>query len=333
MITIQEIADIVGVSRGTVDRVINHRGKVKAEVEEKILKIINEKGYQQKQRKKNITIGVITQLNKSSFMGEIQKGLDRAIEEYEPQGVHIHILHSDTVDEKEQLSLIDKLEESGIDALAIMPVDHDNITKRINELIDKGIPTVTFNSDISGTKRVCFVGMDNRKSGKVAANLLAMLTHKHGEILVITGYFTNRANSMRVESFVNEIQKYPDMKLLGVQCSYDEEHAVKEIVKSSLQTNNRIAGIYLVSAGQEGIYNAFSDLNYLNYRPFVIAHDVTENNIKRLKRGDFNFLIDQESHLQGYIAIQILFNILRKKKNPDKEEYYTNIQLKTKESI
>ena len=45
MATIKEIAELAGVSRRTVDRVINHRGSVKPDTEEKIKKIIEELSY------------------------------------------------------------------------------------------------------------------------------------------------------------------------------------------------------------------------------------------------------------------------------------------------
>lgn len=41
----KEIARICGVSRGTVDRVVNNRGKVKPETEKRILETICQLGY------------------------------------------------------------------------------------------------------------------------------------------------------------------------------------------------------------------------------------------------------------------------------------------------
>ena len=62
-------------------------------------------------------------------------------------------------------------------ALLIMPVDCESVREKLESLsVEKKIPVVTFNSDIVGSKRVCFVGMDNRKSGRTAAGLLGMLT-------------------------------------------------------------------------------------------------------------------------------------------------------------
>ena len=75
---------------------------------------------------------------------------------------------------------------------------------------------VTFNSDIVGSKRVCFVGMDNRKSGRTAAGLLGMLTRGKGKILIITGYFSNHVDNQRVDGFLEEVKKeYPSWKLQG----------------------------------------------------------------------------------------------------------------------
>ena len=45
-VTIKDIAKIAGVSRGTVDRVINNRGNVSKKVEESILTIAQELGYE-----------------------------------------------------------------------------------------------------------------------------------------------------------------------------------------------------------------------------------------------------------------------------------------------
>ena len=42
----QQIADLAGVSRGTVDRALNNRGRIRPEVAEKIKMIAKELGYQ-----------------------------------------------------------------------------------------------------------------------------------------------------------------------------------------------------------------------------------------------------------------------------------------------
>ena len=65
--TIKEIARLCGVSRGTVDRVLNKRGKVKPETEALILKTIEEMGYT-----KNVVI--LTQPEGYHRCGALQRG-------------------------------------------------------------------------------------------------------------------------------------------------------------------------------------------------------------------------------------------------------------------
>ncbi len=337
--TIQKIADIAGVSRGTVDRVLNKRGGVKPEVAQKIQKIAEEIGYVHKRKgiidkRKHIKIGVITQLSKSSFTSEIQRGIEAAGKMLVVTGVELIIKEIETVDEYAQKKCIDELVEDGVSGIALMPVESNIIRSSINDLVEnKNIPVVTFNSDIIGTKRSCFVGLDNRKSGKTAAGLMAMLTSGKGKVLIITGFFSNNVNNQRVDGFIEEIKEsFNDIELIGVQCSFDDALEVEKIILGAMENFNDLKGIFVVSSGQDGIKKAFESLN-IKQRPYVIIYDDTAINESILKDNFADFLIDQELYFQGYKAPFILSDILIENKMPKDEYIYTHINIKTKYSI
>lgn len=338
-VTIQQIAERANVSRGTVDRALNHRGRIDSEVEERILRIASELGYVQKKYKKNnkkkkIKIGVITQLAKASFMLEINKGIRQAREELKDWGVEIVWREGFGVDEKEQAGNIDALAKEGIQGLAIMPVDCDLIRDKINYLTDeKKIPVVTFNSDIVGTRRICFVGMDNKQSGKTVAGLMGLMTRGIGKILIITGYFSNMANNARVDGFVEEIKNsYPELEIAGVQGSFDEANEVEQIIENAMINISGINGIFVVSGGQEGVKAAFEKLA-IEKRPYVIIYDQTPKNEMAVKDGIVDFLIDQNGFFQGYRSLYVLTNILMKNVIPEKEKLFTEIKIKTKYNL
>ena len=67
------------------------------------------------------------------------------------------------------------------------------------------LPIITFNSDIVGTNRVCYVGLDNKRSGMTAAGLMGMLTRGTGKVLVIT-VSSNSVNNLRVDGFIQELK-------------------------------------------------------------------------------------------------------------------------------
>lgn len=338
--TIQQIAELAGVSRGTVDRALNHRGRIRPDVAEKIWKIADEIGYRPKhtEKRKGVTdhavkIGVVTQLSKSSFMIQVNQGIRDAQKELEERGVTLVWKDILTVDEQEQLQAIDQLVSEGIHGLALMPIECESVRLKINELVDEyHIPVITFNSDIVGTRRRCFVGLDNKRSGFTAAGLMGMLTRGEGKILTITGYFTNSVNSLRVEGFIREAkQSYPAMELLGVQSSFDDADEVEKIIISTMDRVPDLAGIFVASAGQAGVRRAFDKLKCR--RPYVIVYDITPRNVQALREGDVDFLIDQEAYVQGNRPPLMLYDLLVKGQEPEKEYIFTDINIKTKYNI
>lgn len=339
-VTIQQIADKAGVSRGTVDRALNNRGRINPEVADRIKQIAEEMGYVSKNRKRpaaqkeQIRIGVVTQLARSSFMLEVNRGIRQAAKELEEKGIELLVREGLSVDEEEQLVAIDALVKEGIHGLAVMPVDCESIRMKLNWLIEeKKIPVVTFNSDIVGTKRSCYVGMDNRKSGRTAAGLLGMLTGGTGKILVITGFFSNHVNNERVDGFVEELKNsFPDLELAGVQGSFDDRDEVERIVVNTLLNVPGINGIFAASGGQEGIARAYEKLK-LERRPFTVIYDLTPNNRNALADDVADFLIDQEAYVQGYQPPLILADLLQKGKKVEEEFQYTDINIKTKYNV
>ena len=88
--TIKEIATLAGVSRGTVDRVLNHRGSVNPQTEQKILDIIqaldykpNKAGIVLAAQKKNLKLGVILFGLGNPFYDDVLSGIREKAAELE----------------------------------------------------------------------------------------------------------------------------------------------------------------------------------------------------------------------------------------------------------
>ncbi|MDE7259843.1 MAG: LacI family DNA-binding transcriptional regulator, partial [Lachnospiraceae bacterium] len=88
MATIKEIAALAGVSRGTVDRVLNNRGSVNAQTRQKVLEIAqtldykpNKAGIVLAARKKNLKLGVVLLGLGTVFYDDILAGVNAKAEE------------------------------------------------------------------------------------------------------------------------------------------------------------------------------------------------------------------------------------------------------------
>lgn len=115
MATMKEIAELSGVSRGTVDRVLNHRGIVNAETERKVLEIAKLLDYQPNKagialaaQKKKLKIGVLLFGAENPFFDEVMDGLRQKLEELSIYGCTV-IERRISFDLQSQLQTIDEL--------------------------------------------------------------------------------------------------------------------------------------------------------------------------------------------------------------------------------
>ena len=157
--TIQYIADAAGVSRGTVDRALNHRGRTNIEVEKRILQIACETGYEPKHRgkRKKLCIGIVTHLCNEPFMVPVNKGILDAKAELEDKGMGVIIEENSSADIMAQLESLDRLEKRGIDALAIMPVDSEEVRSRLIHLTKESSIPISFSNDASNQRLDGFI--------------------------------------------------------------------------------------------------------------------------------------------------------------------------------
>ena len=145
--TIKQIADLCGVSRGTVDRVLNGRGKVKPETQERVIRTIRQLGYTKNIAGKALTlkkttpvIGAVISSEGNPFFDDVIEGFRKAEKELTDYGVTLMLKTMRGYDVHRQLALIGELVQSGISALVIQPINNARIAKKINELAANGHP-------------------------------------------------------------------------------------------------------------------------------------------------------------------------------------------------
>ena len=115
-VTLAEIAALAGVSRGTVDRALNDRGRVDPKVAARVRRIAAERGYRPNRagrmlaRAKNpIRIGVIVQSVETMFMHTVFEEIERASAHFTTTGAEVLVRPLDGVDAQQQLDVIDEL--------------------------------------------------------------------------------------------------------------------------------------------------------------------------------------------------------------------------------
>lgn len=335
-VTVKEIAEMAGVSRGTVDRVINNRGGVKKEVEDRIRKIVEQLDYKPNLvakglAKKNMDkkIGVILNAHDNPFYKDVILGVEAKDKEIVDFGFKTLLRTTHCYDIEEQLKRIDELVAEDISGLILSPINSECIANRLNEL---NIPIVTVNTDIPDVAKLCYVGSDYLQAGYVAANIFGITGHRH-KIGIVTGNKLILGHNMRIQGFKEAIEQeqYP-IEILGVYENDDTDIKSYLATKQMLEEHPELTGIFFAAGGIEGGLKAVEDLGLLK-KVMLITVDTIESVKKNLLEGNIAATICQEPYEQGYEAIKIMFDFLMTGQSPDTIEYLTKTQIKFKYNI
>lgn len=338
-VTLAEIAALAGVSRGTVDRALNDRGRVDPKVAARVRRIAAERGYRPNRagrmlaRAKNpIRIGVIVQSVETMFMHTVFEEIERASAHFTTTGAEVLVRPLEGIDAQQQLDVIDELLEAGAQGIALSPAEDERIRARIQELSGH-MPVVTFNSDLPDSGRLCYVGVDNFACGRMSAGLMDLLLAGHGEVLLVAGQENNWSHQQRVDGFQTEAAaNFPGLSLLPPQTCGDDQQLAHDIVCRAVQEHPSLRGVYVSVNGQLGACDALRELG-LQGKVHLICHDLIPANTENVRRGLIDFLIDQDAALQGARPIELLMDYLLAGEKPETDRILACIDIRNRYNV
>jgi len=339
MATIKDIAALAGVSRGTVDRVLNNRGSVNPATAEKINEIAkaldykpNKAGLALAAQKKKLKLGVILFSTDNPFFADVLQGVHKKAEDLAGYNCSV-LVKQIPINVDAQLSAIDELLREEVNGIAIAPQNDGRIRTRINELSKQGIPVVTFNTDIENSARIAYVGSNYTKSGRTAAGLLRLMTHGDVQIGIITGSSEILCHTERIAGFMDALkpcQKH--MQIVSIAETQDDEIESYEQTLRLLKEHPKTNALFFAAGGVYGGCRAISSLG-LAGKLCVIAFDKADTTEQFLQDGVLSAVICQQPRTQGQKPLDLLFRYLTSGELPDKEYHYTAVDIRILENI
>lgn len=338
MATIKEIAELAGVSRGTVDRVLNNRGSVNAQTARRVREIAEKLNYKPNKaglmlaaQKKNIKIGVLLFSRSRSFFNEILEGV--AAKEKELAGYNCTILTRETdFDEKAQFAAMEELLAEGIHGLVISPYNSLFIAAEIDRFQDLGIAVVTVNTDIV-SKRIAYVGSNYRLSGKTAAGLMARMTFGEVYVGIVSGSHHILCHSDRIAGFTQTLEeRYPRLHIVETVENHDDDAESFEKVSQMLNAHPEINALYFTAGGVHGGCQAVQALNRAADMR-IFTYDSVPTTAELVRSDVITATICQQPYKQGYLPIELLSRYLLEGIAPEQELNYVDIDIRIKENL
>jgi LacI family transcriptional regulator len=341
-IRIKDIAEMAGVSPGTVDRILHGRGNVSEPARiavEHILQKVNYKpnihitGLSLKRKYKVVitTPGLMA----DEYWESIHLGIEHALEEFENIRIECVIMTYNQYDIYSCRDVYDEIAGMDSDAVIIGTTFKEETARLSKRLDEKEIPYVFVDSTVENTSPLAFFTSDHYICGYLIAKLITSIIPEGSDIgmlqAVRVGDESANTSILRKSGFtdylaqkniVNMVHKIPFTAMDPVR--YDAQ------LDQFFSEGHTIGGVVVLNSRGGILADYFYRKGIRDIR--LVCVDLTTPNVWGLRNGFVDFLIGQEPEHQGFLAMKTLITYLIYRK-PVKVQNYVRLDILTRETI
>lgn len=324
-IRIKDIAQLAGVSVGTVDRVLHNRGRVSDDALKKVLAVLDQIDY-----KPNLiarTLGanktyriaaLIPNPEQDPYWAYSKSGISQAEAEWLRYGVSVQPYFFNLYDKDSFKEVAEALTKAKPDGILVAPIFYHETLPFFQLFRENHIPFVLFNTNIPEAEPLSFIGQNLYQSGKVGAELMHMSQNGESGVLAVLHINEDLDNSVHLiekergfrEYFEENAHSKFTVQTLNL---YKADEPTFEKQLASLLEEPDLKGIFVSTSKGTSIIASFID-RYGKREVKLIGYDMLEDNIKLMKKGVINFLINQNPKRQAFLGINHLVGHLILKK-------------------
>ena len=339
-ITIKEIAEMAGVHRSTVDKVLHNRPGVSDPVRRRVQKIIDQCNYEAnpigkalKMQDKKLRIKII--LLEVDAKNILRSGIEKELKNYGSFQIQLDYVTIPYPDVQRQAEVLDQCMNEQIDGIIMSPINAPEIAERIDKCVHAGSAVITVNTDIKGTQRLCYIGQDGYKSGQIAGRLMGELLHGAGMVAVFTSDSNEHQSfpfGTREGGFQDLINRcYPQVTLLPSIHTQENPQIIHREMHKLCKEHEEITGIFITCGGVRAVGDVLEEYELKNIK--LICYENYPEILELLKRNTVTMTLDSEIEEQGRKSLEVLLSYLIYDKKPPKKHLYSETRILLKESL
>ena len=311
--TVHDIAAAAGVSLATVDRVLNRRAGVRRVTRERVEQAIERIGYVRDVAAANLAKSrvypfiFILPAGDNSFMRGLEAQVQAAIRRSSVERTAISIVTVPAFNTVSLVTALDEAREASPAGVAVVAIDAPDVLAAVERLKQARIPVVTLVSDLAGSSRDHFAGVDNIAAGRTAASLMGrFLGNRPGPVAMLAGSMLVRDHRERLEGFMAVMnERFPGHEVLPVIEGQDDPALAERLIRNAFAAAPDIAGIYSLGAGNRGLIAALKQRAGAA-SVCVIAHELTPHTRAALTEGVIDAVLNQDAGHEVRSAIRVL---------------------------
>ena len=326
--TVREIAKLAGVTIGTVDRVLNKRGRVSAVTKERIEAIIEKYQFtpnpiaQRLKRNQHYRFCAFIPNRKhdAGYWEQIITGIERAANEIKTLGTETEIIEFDRYDPAVFQQISDLINEKNPDGLLFAPIMPDRIRPIIEKITLKKKPFVFVDTDVPETSPLCVISQNPFSSGYLAGRLFHLFAGVISKpVAVLDPHGEDYDIIRRRDGFLSYAKKHNFQVVVRDYSDYEGTEISIEEIRRFLKEYPDLSGLFITNCMAHRVAEAVA-LQWKNTRtrsrPFLlVGYDLIPENRRLLLEGRISAIIAQRPEEQGREALLTLFRSVVLKQN------------------
>lgn len=333
--TLEEISEVIGISRTTIYKVIRNKGTVSEKTRAKVEEALKKYHYVENRNARNLamnrqyTIGYVGFRSKSAsyFSPEVRKGLDRAIREFGDDGLNILISEFDVHNPEQQLLAVDQMLKEGVRSFVLASSDAQISRQLLEKLNRLGCQVVLLSRDFEENTGNHYVGVDYYQGGVLAAELLGKMLPQGGSIFVpvTEEYETNRDIRARLHGFETRLKEFPGCELLPAAYGLTEESRIREEIRRVLMEQKQLAGIFDLTYRLDVVADVLKEEKRTDIR--LIGFDLFPEIEQAVWESVIDAVVYQDLNKQAYEAMKLLFEEMCYGRTVSEKKHYFKLEV------
>jgi len=302
-----DIAAQAGLSRATVDRVLHGRDGVRPETVRQVNHAIDELQRQREQvhlSGRTLILDLVMQ-TPERFAIASRDALEAELRSSRPAVLRARMHLSEHSDAGAAAALLGDLGRKGSHGVILKAPDHPLVVDAVSRLADRGIPTVTFVTDVPDSRRAAYVGMDNAAAGATAAYLITQWAGRFGDVLMTVSHSSFRGEEERGIGFRQTLSELtPTRRVHEVKDTDGLDESILLAVRGALALHPSINAVYSAGGGNVATLRAFEEVGMT---PKVyVAHDLDGDNLALLRTRRISAVLHHDLRADMRLACRLL---------------------------
>jgi len=277
--------------------------------------LIGLSGFAQAQQAQEIYIPLVSKGFQHQFWQAVKSGAEQAAKDLKVK-VSFEGPETEAMVDK-QIDMLSAALAKKPQAIGFAALDSQAAIPLLKKAQAAKIPVVAFDSGVDSDIPVTTTTTDNKAAAALAADKMAELIGKSGEVALVVHDQTSRTGVDRRDGFVNRIKStYPNIKIVSVQYGGGDQLKSTEITKSILQASPILKGIFGANEGSAiGVVNGVKEMKR-NGKVVIIGYDSGKQQKNAIMEGSMAGAITQNPVGMGYKTVEMAVKAIKGEKLP-----------------